>query len=311
MDKLQLILLLVVILIFVGGLAFFLIQRFGSGRQTEIRGMMGVKPGGGARGGASRPGRVDPYELDIDAIRKQTAGAGGKAKEDDIGAKLFRAGFFTADDRRWFLRFRVIALLLCGIVIPGFFLGFMKSNFFAVIGLVLGVLIGFTLPLSWLERQIRKREDEVLYYLPLVIEQVSIGVSSALDVGPCITQIISMAEERDSHNPVTEMFVHVEKLMRSGLNLEDALTEVAEANGMTEVKHAFMFLAQCAKHGGEVSKQLQELADSVMVQRQVQIEGKITALPVKATGPLAMVFAGFFALLFAGLLVNLLSAFGK
>ena len=47
-----------------------------------------------------------------------------------------------------------------------------------------------------------------------------------------------------------------------------------------------------------------------MVQRQVQVEAKITALPVKATGPLTMVFAGFFALLFAGLLVRLLTAFG-
>jgi Flp pilus assembly protein TadB len=175
---------------------------------------------------------------------------------------------------------------------------------------MLGAVVGFTLPMSWLEKQVRRREEDIFYYLPLVIEQVSIGVSSALDVGPCISQIVAMAHERDSHNPVTEMFVHVEKLMRSGLNLEDSLQEVGDANGMTEVKHAFMFLAQCSRHGGEISKQLQELADSVMVQRQVQIEGKITALPVKATGPLAMVFAGFFALLFSGLLVRLRGAFG-
>jgi hypothetical protein len=120
-----------------------------------------------------------------------------------------------------------------------------------------------------------------------------------------------MTNERDSHNAVTEMFVHVEKLIKSGLSLQDSLVEVGTANGTNEVKHAFMFLAQCAKHGGEVSKQLQELADSVMTQRQVHIEGKIAALPVKATGPLAMVFAGFFGLLFAGLFVRLLSAFGS
>ena len=174
---------------------------------------------------------------------------------------------------------------------------------------MLGLFIGVVAPYSNLDRRTRIRQEDTLYYLPLVIEQVSIGVSSALDVGPCVSHIVTMADERDSHNPVTEMLVHVEKLMRSGLNLEDAMIEVGESSGMNEVKHAFMFLAQCAKHGGEISKQLQELADSVMVQRQTQVEGKITALPVKATGPLATVFAGFFSLLFAGLIVRLMSAF--
>jgi len=177
------------------------------------------------------------------------------------------------------------------------------------VGFIFGAFVGFSLPLSMLERQIRNRREDTIYFLPLVIEQVAIGVSSSLDIGPCISQILTMARERGAHNPVTEMFLHVEKLVRSGMSLDEALAEVAEVNGMGEVKHAFMFLGQCAKHGGEISKQLQELADAVMVQRQVQVEGRIAALPVKATGPLATVFAGFFALLLAGLIVRLSGAF--
>lgn len=280
------------------------------GPQSEIRGLMGGRDDNDRRA-VGRTGRPDPMDLDIESLKKQLGRSRQKNKQEDLGTQLFRAGFFTAEDRRWFLRFRIICLAVCATLVP-IGIGLVAGQpLLVLVGLMLGVLIGYSWPVSWLQRQIRKREEDVLYYLPLVIEQVSIGVSSALDVGPCVTQIIAMAEERDSHNPVTEMFVHVEKLMRSGLNLEDALHEVSEANGMAEVKHAFMFLAQCARHGGEVSRQLQELADSVMVQRQVQVEAKITALPVKATGPLAMVFAGFFGLLFAGLLVNLLSAFGK
>ncbi len=311
MNKFQLIIVFVMVIIGVGGLAYVISRRFSGGSgQNEIRGLMGARNDTSHRGGV-RAGRPDPMDLDIDELKKQLTKGGFKSKQEDISTQLFRGGFFTAADRRWFFRFRIICLVVAVITVP-LTISFVSSQPSMVItGGLLGVLIGFSWPMSWLQRQIRKREEDILYFLPLVIEQVSIGVSSALDVGPCISQIVSMADERDSHNPVTEMFVHVEKLMRSGLNLEDSLAEVAEANGMSEVKHAFMFLAQCARHGGEVSKQLQELADSVMVQRQVQIEGKITALPVKATGPLAMVFAGFFGLLFAGLLVNLLGAFGK
>ena len=316
MDNVQLVIIVGSILgIFAfGGIAYFLLGSAGAtGRGGgEMRDLMSGGAAAQSQPGmrTRRPGEVDPRELDVEMLKKRSGSSKAKSKVEDVSSKLFKAGFFTAADRKNFLRFRIISFGSCAILMPVFLYMASSKPVLALIGLVLGALVGFTLPMSWLERQIRKREDELLYYLPLVVEQVSIGVSSALDVGPCVSHIVAMATERDSHNAVTEMFVHVEKLVRSGLSLEDALIEVGEANGTTEVKHAFMFLGQCARHGGEISSQLQELADSVMTQRQVQIEGKIAALPVKATGPLAMVFAGFFALLFAGLFVRLLSAFG-
>jgi Flp pilus assembly protein TadB len=271
------------------------------GQTSEIRDLMSanVKTFEGVDQG------VAAFKKKSKANRKKS----GKHTED-LSIKLFKAGYFTAGDRSWFLRFRIITFTISLITFPLIMYFLTHKTALSMVCLILGALIGFTLPMSWLERQIRFRAEDVMYFLPLVIEQVSIGVSSALDVGPCLTNIVHMADERDSHNAVTEMLAHVDKLIRSGLSLEDALVEVGDANGTTEVKHAFMFLAQCSRHGGEVSKQLQELADSVMVQRQVQVEAKITALPVKATGPLAMVFAGFFALLFAGLMVRIMGAFG-
>ncbi len=311
MDKLQLFIILAMV-IGVAGLGAFAYVFIGGGnasgsRQGEIRDLMGTSPV--AERTVRRHG-IDPLDLDVDTFKKQSSAKANK-KAEDLPRKLFRAGYFSAEDRARFQRRRMITFGIAVVVCPTALIAMGATVPLISIGVILGVLIGYAAPISMLEKAIRRREDEIMYYLPLVIEQVSIGVSSALDVGPCISQIVSMATERDSHNPVTEMFIHVEKLIRSGLNLEDSLQEVAEACGMSEVKHAFLFLAQCSKHGGELSKQLQELADSVMTQRQVQIEGKIASLPVKATGPLACVFAGFFALLFAGLLVRLLSAFGS
>ncbi len=307
-------LIIVASVVVVGGLGALALVLMGgannSGRSNEMRELMSSgapTAGSPGRGGGSQ----EAFDLDGEDFRKRQM-SGKNKKGDDISTKLFKAGFFTAEDRRKFLRMRIISFVIFLFLIPmAFYFVTKKADFTFAVSIILGAIVGITMPMSWLEKQIRKRSDEVLYYLPLVIEQVSIGVSSALDVGPCISYIVEMTNERDSHNAVTEMFVHVEKLVKSGLSLQDSLVEVGTANGTNEVKHAFMFLAQCAKHGGEVSKQLQELADSVMTQRQVHIEGKIAALPVKATGPLAMVFAGFFGLLFAGLFVRLLSAFGS
>ena len=278
-------------------------QRGGSSAGANIRGLMGAGGGGLAADGTRADG------MDIEDIKRKTQREVKKSGGDDIATKLFKAGYFSADDRKNFFKFQVAAPFISTPICAGVML-YIGNPVLITAGVLLGIFIGFAWPMSWLDRKIRHREEDTLYFLPLVIEQVSIGVSSSLDVGPCIAQVVSMANERDSHNPVTEMFIHVEKLIRSGLNLEDALIEVGETNGMNDVKHAFMFLASCARHGGEVSKQLQELADSVMMQRQVQVEGRIAQLPVKATGPLATVFAGFFALLLSGLFVRLVGAFG-
>ena len=294
------------------GVLGYLYVGAGGRRQADIRDMMATPSSARGADPSKQVRRLSSgADLEVEDIKRMSGTAvAKKQRTDDISTKLFRAGFFTARDRRNFFIGQVAAFIVAMAVIPMGMQALLHKPALTAVGFVLGALIGYAMPISWVEKQIRKREEELMYYLPLVIEQVSIGVSSSLDIGPCIANIVHMANERDSHNPITEMFVHVEKLMRSGLNLEESLIEVGTASGMVETKHAFMFLSQCAKHGGEITKQLQELADAVMTARQVQVEGKITQLPVKATGPLIMVFAGFFGLLIAGLLVRLASAFG-
>ena len=314
MDKLPVLVILVSLGIvgLVAGLAYMLLGGAGAGgKSSEMKGLMGTQLRTDEAQHKFKKGEIDPFDLDAETLRKHAAKSSSKKKNQDVAQKLFRAGMYSPEDKSWFARVQIISALVLAPFFPGIlYVLVTPTKLLVVTFLVFGLFAGYAAPLSWLERKIRAREDDTMYYLPLVIEQISIGVSSALDIGPCVSHIVHMANERDSHNPVTEMFVHVEKLIRSGLNLEDALLEVSEANGLLEVKHAFMFLAQCSKHGGELSKQLQELADTVMTQRQVQVEGKITALPVKATGPLTMVFAGFFGILLAGLFVRLLTAFG-
>jgi len=293
-----------VLAVVLGGLAFLYFRFLGAQtKQAEISGLMSSAPMPGAPG---RRGDLDIEEIKRASSQKLEA---EHVRKEDISSKLFKAGYFSPEARRNFRTAQMICPIIGCILCLGFMLWIGSNALLTTSGAILGLFIGVTAPSSWLERKIRARQEEIMYYLPLVIEQIAIGVSSSLDIGPCVSTVVAMARERDSHNPVTEMFAHVEKLIRSGLSLEEALVEVAEANGMTELKHAFTFLAQCSKHGGEVSKQLQELGDAVMVQRQTQIEGKIAALPVLATGPLMFVFAGFFFMIGAGLFVKVMGAF--
>ena len=117
-----------------------------------------------------------------------------------------------------------------------------------------------------------------------------------------------MAEERDSHNPVTELLRFAQAYIKSGVSLQDALNEVGRQSGSNEVKHAFKALAQVARYGGEISKQLQDLSESVSSDRETKVEEKIKKLELAATAPVALVFAGFLFILLVGFGRTLLKA---
>ena len=279
---------------------FFLIPR----EDGSVRNMM-RKRASNAGGGGVQPRYMDDSE--VDNIKTATKKSVSKKKEVSLDEKLFQAGIIEDDERVDFDRLRLISPIV-GLPI-GALLGSYGGASFILVGAILGLLIGLQLPVSVLDRKIKARHEEILYYLPLVIEQIAIGVSSSLDIGPCISRVVQMADERDSHNVVTELLRFAQFHVKSGVSLDDALTEIGIRSGHTELKHSFMSLAQVARHGGEITRQLQELADAVSNQRETKIEAKIKKLELEATGPVALVFMGFLVILLIGFGIQIRDAF--
>lgn len=246
---------------------------------------------------------------DFEKLKKETKKKMRKKPVPTLEEQFFHAGMFSDKEKRDFMRLRLIAPLVAGPAAGGAVLYLNLGADLTLGAFVFGVLLGLQIPKSIIQRRIAARADEILYYLPLVIEQIVIGVSSSLDIGPCLQRVVSMADERDSHNVVTELVKISQFYIKAGSSLEHALTEVGKVSGNTECKHAFMALAQVARHGGEITRQLQELADSVSTQRETKIEAKIKKLELEATGPVAMVFAGFLIILLIGFGLKLLTAF--
>lgn len=282
-------------------------------QETSIRNLMSSRPGSGMGAPSEIRQRLQndttgrQYEMLKRATRNKI-----KAKEKvTLEEKFFRAGMFTDQQKRDFSRLRVLCLIIgvpLGLVIASFLTAYFGPGAYLG-GMVLGVWVGVQAPVSVLDRQIAARDEDILFFLPLVIEQVAIGVSSSLDIGPCLQRVVAMADERDSHNAVTELVRYAQYYVRTGVSLEDALNEIGKMSGHTELKHAFLSLSQVAKHGGEITKQLQELADAVQSQREAKIEGKIKKLELEATLPVTMVFAGFMLILLVGFFIQIKGAF--
>ncbi len=246
----------------------------------------------------SAEGDDGKYESDASAVVQISATK--KRKEPTVEEKLFMAGRLSNAERRDFLQKRTLAPPVFGIlgVMFGVYAG---SADMLYLGGMIGAIAGFYIPMKLLEGWKKKQHEDISYFLPLVIEQIAIGVSSSLDIGPCLSQIVQMSDERKSHNPVTELLKYAQFYVKSGVGLEEALTEIGRASGHAELKHVMMALAQVAKFGGEISKQLQDLADAVATQRESKIEARIRKLELQAMGPVALVFAAYMMLLFLGI----------
>jgi len=222
-----------------------------------------------------------------------------KNKEPTLEEKFFRAGIFSKKQKADFKRLQVMSPIVGAVLFAALGRAFGDLEMM-LLSCVIGVILGLYIPFKVLDRKIKQRHEDILFYLPLVIEQISIGVSSSLDIGPCLMRIVQMADERDTHNPVTELLRYAQFHIKSGVGLDEALNEVGVLSGQHDLKHAFMALSQVAKFGGEISKQLQDLADSVSTQREAKVEERIKKLELDATAPVALVFFGYLVLLLIG-----------
>lgn len=249
-----------------------------------------------------------PQETSIDYANEAARAALRQSDDssDDVDF-FFRAGIFSESARRGIAIFSKISIISCPVI--ALCLTYNSGGALPIVATCVGLGIGVQIPRSYLRRAILRRDEEIMFYLPLVIEQLVIGVSSSLDVGPCIRWIVQMADERDSHNAVTELLRYAQQYMKAGTSMEDALILVARLSGHTELKHVFMSLSQVSKHGGEITKQLQELANAVSAQREARIEGKIKKLELEATGPVGLVFIAFMATFLSSLALQITSAF--
>ena len=241
-------------------------------------------------------------EEEVDDLLKQAARNRKKKKkhEPSIDEQLFMAGKFSALEREDYLKKRKLAPIVFGFVgvVIGTVLGGVQQV--ALMGLV-GVLLGAYIPIMMLRRWVEEQHKEIEYHLPLLIEQIAIGVSSSLDIGPCLSQIVQLSDERDSHNATTRLVKYALYYVKSGVSLEEALIEVGHMSGQPEFKHSLLALSQVSKFGGEISKQLQDLAESVANQREAKVEATIKKLELKASGPVAIVFLAYMILLGLGI----------
>jgi pilus assembly protein TadC len=133
--------------------------------------------------------------------------------------------------------------------------------------------------------------------LPAIVERIVMAVHAGLDIIPAIERVVQL--ERKECNilgrkpdPVSFILENVLNRYYSGARLEEALEEHARKSASIAIRHAFIHLAIAHREGGEIIIPLRELSDATQLMYQEEIEEAINTLPVRATIPLVLTFAG-------------------
>jgi len=149
-----------------------------------------------------------------------------------------------------------------------------------------------------LQRMALKKKIQATHaILPAIVERIVMAVHAGLDIIPAIERIVQLEHKECKRlarkpDPVSLILENVLNRYYSGARLEEALEEHARASNSTAIRHTFIHLAIAHREGGELIMPLRELSDATQLMYQEEVEEAINTLPVRATIPLVLTFAG-------------------
>lgn len=162
---------------------------------------------------------------------------------------------------------------------------FVNPMMLGLIGWVVLILlapIGFRFPRIYLAHLIKRRQKNIEFELPYVIDLLSLAIESGLDLTGGIAKVVEKSRNTDI---VVEfkMFLADTKV---GKSLEEALAEMAERVRVLSFFSFVSSLIQAQRLGAEIGPTLRVQAEQMRYQRMIQAEERVNKLPVKLLIPL-------------------------
>lgn len=175
---------------------------------------------------------------------------------------------------------QVSALLFLSLLI--IFINPFKLGILGWVVLLLLCPIGFRLPRIYLAHLIKKRQKNIEFELPYVIDLLSLAIESGLDLNGGIAKVVEKSRNTDI---IVEfkMFLADTKV---GKSLEEALADMAERVKVLSFFSFVSSLIQAQRLGAEIGPTLRAQAEQMRYQRMILAEERVNKLPVKLLIPL-------------------------
>ncbi len=162
-----------------------------------------------------------------------------------------------------------------------------------IIGLLVGLALGYLLPALWLGSKIRRRQDEVIKALPDALDLLTICVEAGLGFDAAMSKV---AEKWD--NELSSAFNRVIQEIRLGKLRREALREMDHNLEVRDITSFVAAVIQADQLGVSMAKVMRIQSEQMRIRRRQRAEEKAHQAPIKMLFPMVfLIFPAIYVVL--------------
>lgn len=209
-----------------------------------------------------------------------------QVRKGSLRQVLIHAGYRRASAPAIFVGVRACSAagfaLLAFIGISAFRPEFVMS----VLVMSVAVLLGWTLPFTFLKRKVAGRKKEIRRALPDALDLMVVCVEAGLGLNQALVRV-GEEMERVSQQ-IADEFTMVSLEIRAGTPREDALRHLGDRTGTADVRALVSMLVQTDRFGTSIADGLRVHSEELRSKRQQEAEEEAAKLTVKILIPLVI-----------------------
>jgi tight adherence protein C len=184
-----------------------------------------------------------------------------------------------------------------------------RNSFLQFVAAVAGsAIVGVILPVWYLRRAVRLRQEKIRRSLPDTLDLLVVCVEAGISLDAAILRVA-----RDLifvHPELAMELMLVNRKTNAGVTREDALRGLWERTGVEEVRALIASLIQSEKWGSSSARVLRVSSETLRRKRRQTAEKNAATAPLKMVVPLALlIFPALFVVILGPAFLNIMSAF--
>jgi tight adherence protein C len=149
----------------------------------------------------------------------------------------------------------------------GVAIGALVGTAFAIgLALLIGVAIGFYLPVVWLDQLVHQRRAELEAVLPNALDVVAISMEAGLGLDRALEQLV-----RHQEGPLTLLVARALREIELGRPRADALEDMAEATGVEDFHSLVKGILHAERTGVPIARTIAAHSAQMRVKRRLKI----------------------------------------
>jgi tight adherence protein C len=148
------------------------------------------------------------------------------------------------------------------------------------VALLAGAILGFYLPVIWLDQLVRQRRAELESALPNALDVVAISMEAGLGLDRALEQLV-----RHQEGPLTLLVARALREIELGRPRADALEEMAQATGVEDFVALVRSIIHAERTGVPIARTIAAHSAQMRVKRRLRIRAEAARASLKILLP--------------------------